>query len=254
MKNIVMKQHEYVAIVTIDHPPANAWNLSAMREFEKVIHNLKDSQDVRAVILTGAGDKCFSAGFDVKDKDNAQEISATGRALWRTIDRFPKPVVAAINGYAFGGGLELALSCHFRLMSDDPKALLGLTEINLGIIPGWGGTQRLMRVVGKSKALDLILFSRRVNAKEALKIGLVDRIVASDQLMNAAMALGTELAERPPVAVRCVLEAISTGIYEGLDEGLRKEAEGSATVRDTEDRHEGFQAFIEKRKPVFKGR
>ena len=174
--------------------------------------------------------------------------------MWRRIDRFPKPVIAAINGYALGGGLELALACHFRLMVDDPKVTIGLTELNLGIIPGWGGTQRLTRLIGRSKALDMILFSRRIGAEEASAIGLVDRIAPPGQLMDAAMAWAAELAERPPIAVRCVLEAISAGYYEGLDAGLRIEAEGSAMVRETEDRNEGFQAFLEKRKPVFRGK
>lgn len=254
MKNIILEIRENIAVVTIDHPPANSWNLKTMNEFKKTIYNLKNDQTIRVVIFTGGGESCFSAGFDVKDKINAPEISARGRALWRDIDRFPKPVIAAINGYALGGGLELALACHFRLMTDHPKANLGLTELNLGIIPGWGGTQRLMRIIGKSKALDLILFSRRIGAEEALKIGLVDRIVPSDQLMNATKAFAAELAQRPPIAVRCVLEAMSAGIYEGFDRGLQVEAEGSAAVRDTEDRNEGFQAFLEKRRPIFKGK
>ncbi len=254
MGNIILEKHSNISIVTVDHPPANSWNLSTMNEFGSVIDDLESNREIRVVILTGAGDKCFSAGFDVKDAGNAPEISEKGRALWRRIDRFPKPVIAAINGYALGGGLELALACHFRLMVDNPKASLGLTELNLGIIPGWGGTQRLTRIVGKSKALDLILFSRRIGAEEALSMGLVDRVVPQEELMQAAMSLAAELAERPPIAVRCVLEAISAGLYEGFDEGLRAEAEGAATVRETEDRNEGFQAFIEKRKPVFKGK
>ena len=254
MENIVVDTQKHIAIVTVDHPPANSWNLSTMEEFEAVVNDLENKPEIRVVILTGAGEKCFSAGFDVKDAANVTKISTKGRALWRRIDRFPKPVIAAINGYAFGGGLELALACHFRLMVDAPKATLGLTELNLGIIPGWGGTQRLARIVGRSRALDMILFSRRMGATEALEIGLVDRIAPIGQLINDALTLATDLARRPPVAVRCVLEAFSAGLYEGLDEGLRIEAAGSATVRETEDRNEGFQAFLEKRKPVFKGR
>lgn len=254
MDNIIVEMQAHIAIVTVDHPPVNSWNLSAMKEFEAVVDDLEKNQEIRVIILTGAGDKCFSAGFDVKDAANAPEISAKGGALWRRIDRFPKPVIAAINGYALGGGLELALACHFRLMVDDPKATIGLTELNLGIIPGWGGTQRLMRFIGKSKALDMILFSRRIGAEEACAIGIVDRVAPPGKLMDTAIALASELAERPPIAVRCVLEAISAGIYEGLDKGLVIEAKGSATVRQTEDRNEGFQAFLEKRKPVFKGK
>ena len=201
MENIVVSTQTHVATVTIDHPPANSWNLSTMTEFETVIDNLETDPEIRVVVLTGAGEKCFSAGFDVKDAPNVAKISTKGRNLWRRIDRFPKPVIAAINGYAFGGGLELALACHFRLMVEAPNATLGLTELNLGIIPGWGGTQRLARIVGRSKALDMILFSRRIEPAEALEIGLVDRIVPTGSLMADAIGMATELAQRPPIAV-----------------------------------------------------
>jgi enoyl-CoA hydratase/carnithine racemase len=180
------------------------------------------------------------------------------RALWTRIDRFPKPVIAAINGFAMGGGLELALACHFRLMADAvagaADARLGLTELNLGIIPGWGGTQRLTQVVGKAKALDLILFSKTLTPAQALSIGLVNRVVAPDRLMDETLAFAEKLALRPPIAVGCVLKAISAGSYEGLDQGLKVEEEGSYIVRDSEDCKEGFAAFIEKRPPVFRGK
>ena len=165
-----------------------------------------------------------------------------------------KPVIAAINGFAMGGGLELAMACHFRIMTDDPNARIGLTELNLGIIPGWGGTQRLPRLVGRSKALDMILFSRRLSAAEALEAGLVNRLSAPETLRHDALVFAGELAQRPPIAVRWVLKAMAAGLYEGLDEGLKVEAEGSSAVRQTEDRKEGFAAFLEKRKPVFKGK
>jgi enoyl-CoA hydratase/carnithine racemase len=206
------------------------------------------------VILTGAGEKCFSAGFDVRDAANAAEISPKGRELWRRIDRFPKPVIAAINGYAIGGGFELALACHFRIMADHPHTVVGLTELNLGIIPGWGGTQRLTRLVGRAKALDMILFSRRIGSAEALAAGIVDRLSPPEALANDVLAFAEQLAQRPPIAVRCVLNALNAGFYDGLDAGLQVEAEGSAIVRETEDRNEGFSAFLEKRKPCFKGR
>ena len=254
MENIFVEMQTHIAVVTVDNPPANSWNLSTMKKFEAVVDDLENNQEIRVIILTGAGDKCFSAGFDVKDAANAPEISAKGRALWRRIDRFSKPVIAAINGHALGGGLELALACHFRLMPGDSKITIGLTELNLGIIPGWGGTQRLTQLIGRPKALDMILLSRRIGAEEAHTIGIVDQVAPPGKLMVSAMALAAQLVERPPIAVRCVLEAISAGIYEGLDEGLRIETEGSETVRETEDRNEGYQAFLEKRKPVFRGK
>jgi len=254
MKTIKIDESENIALITIDHPPANAWDLKTMTAFEEALKGVEASETVRVVMITGAGQRCFSAGFDVRDAGNADKISPLGRALWRRIDRFTKPVIAVINGFALGGGLELAMSCHFRIMTSDPKATVGLTELNLGIIPGWGGTQRLPRLVGRARALNMILFSERINGEEALAIGLVDRLIAPDKLMEEAFAFARQLAERPPIAVACVLKAISAGLYEGLDSGLRVEAEGSALVRGTEDRQEGFAAFLEKRKPRFTGR
>ena len=244
---------DHIALIRIDHPPANAWNLSTMSAFSAAIAQVEADASVRVLIITGAGDKFFSAGFDVSDAVNTAEISNLGREVWRQIDRFPKPVIAAINGYALGGGLELAMACHFRILADAPWLKLGLTELNLGIIPGWGGTQRLPRLVGRAIALRMILFSETLDAREAFDAGLVDQLVAPEQLLYEAMAMARRLAERPPVAVRCVLEAFSAGIYEGLDQGLMTEAEGAATVRQTKDRKEGFAAFKEKRKPRFIG-
>jgi enoyl-CoA hydratase/carnithine racemase len=259
-KNMSAYQHihyevnDHIAVITIDHPPANTWNLATLAEFEEVIGLVENDPDIRVVILTGAGDKCFSAGFDVTDVANSPIISPRARALWRRIDRFSKLVIAAINGHAMGGGLELALSCHFRIMIDSPKAMMGLTELNLGIIPGWGGTQRLSRIVGRSRALEMILLSEKLSAAQALEVGLVNRLSAPDKLMSDTLDFAKVLADRPPIAVRCVLEAISAGMYEGMDAGLGVEARGSATVRSSEDCKEGYAAFLEKRKPVFSGK
>lgn len=253
-KNIIYETKNNIAIITINHPPANTWNLATMEEFEHIIGEVAADQNIRVVMITGNGDKCFSAGFDVSDAANASIISPKGRELWKKIDRFSKPTVAVINGHALGGGLELAISCHFRIMVDRPDVMVGLTELNLGIIPGWGGTQRLGRLVGRAKALDMILFSKRLNAKESLEMGLVDAISDNGSLMKDGIEFAEKLAERPPIAVRCVLDAFAAGIYEGIDRGLEVEALGSATVRDSEDRNEGFKAFLEKRKPCFQGK
>ena len=254
LENIILAKAEFLATITINHPPVNAWNWAAMQDFEKALDDVENDHSVRVVIITGAGDKCFSAGFDISDTDNAHKTSPKARELWRRIDRFPKPVIAAINGYALGGGLELAMCCQFRIMADAPKAMVGLTELNLGIIPGWGGTQRLPLLVGKAKALDMILFSRKMSATEALEAGLVNQISAPDQLMDDVLAFAEKLAKRPPVAVSCVLQAIAAGAYEGLDSGLKVEEKGSKLVGQSEDCKEGFSAFLEKRKPVFKGK
>ncbi len=253
-ENLNVEKEGHVCIITLNHPPVNAWNLGLMEDFEKAIDEIENDQDVRVLILTGGGEKCFSAGFDVSDAANAHKISPKGREIWTRVDRFPKPVIAAINGFAMGGGLELALSCHFRIMVDDPKATVGLTELNLGIIPGWGGTQRLTRIVGKAKALDMIMFSKRIDAKEALSIGLINQISTKDKLMDDAIAFAEVLAKRPPLAVGAVLRAISAFDYSGLEAGLKVENEGSAIVGKSKDCVEGFTAFLEKREPVFTGK
>ena len=252
-ENFIFEKVDAVAIITINRPPANSWSFTALEEFEKVLDMIESDADVRVIVITGAGDKCFSAGMDVADAAKSPGIGDKGNAVWRRVDQFPKPIIAAINGHALGGGLELALSCHFRIMADAPRARVGLTELNLGIIPGWGGTQRLYRVVGKATALDMILFSKRIDAKEALAIGLVNQIAAPGALMDEVLAFAGRLALRPPVAVSCVLKAISAGIYEGLDKGLAVEREGGRIVAASQDAKEGFTAFFEKREPVFKG-
>jgi len=205
---------DHIALIRIDHPPANAWDLTTMQAFGRAVDQVKSDPAVRVVIITGAGEKFFSAGFDVSDAANTEAISNLGRDLWRQIDRFPKPTIAAINGYALGGGLELALACHFRLLADNPKLKVGLTELNLGIIPGWGGTQRLPRLVGRAKALDMILYSRTLGAREAFDCGLVDRLIPPDQLLDDAM----DIARRWPCAA-CwthLLPAFTKGLIRAL--------------------------------------
>ena len=251
--NLILERRDHIAILTLNHPPVNAWNLGLMEDFEKAVDEIENDSEVRVLILTGAGEKCFSAGFDVSDAANSHITSPKGRDIWTRLDRFSKPVIAAINGFAMGGGLELALSCHFRIMIDDPKATVGLTELNLGIIPGWGGTQRLTRIVGKAKALDMILFSKRIDAKEALSIGLINQVSTKDKLMDDAIAFAEVLAKRPPLAVGAVLRAVSAFDYNGLETGLKVEEEGSAIVASSKDCIEGFTAFLEKREPVFTG-
>ncbi len=254
LENIILEKKKHIGIMTINHPPFNAWNWATMQDFEKALDAFENDQVVRVVIITGAGEKCFSAGFDISDAGNAHKTSPKARELWRRIDRFPKPVIAAINGYALGGGLELAMCCQFRIMVDAPEAKVGLTELNLGIIPGWGGSQRLPMLVGKAKALDMILFSRKISATEALEAGLVNQVSTTGRLMDDTLAFAEKLAKRPPVAISCVLRAIAAGAYEGLDAGLKVEEEGSQTVGQSEDCQEGFSAFLEKREPEFKGK
>ena len=252
-ENLIIDKKDHICIITLNHPPVNAWNWGLMSDFERAIDDAENDPDVRVVIITGGGEKAFSAGFDLSDSENHYRTGPKGRQLWTRIDRFPKPVIAAINGHVLAGGMELALSCQFRIMVDNPKMNVGLTELNVGIIPGWGGTQRLPRIVGKAKALDMILFSKRVTPQEALECGLVNQLSTADKLMEDAVAFAETLVKRPPLAVGCVLKAISAGEYEGFEQGLKVEEEGSAIVGKSKDCVEGFSAFLEKRDPVFTG-
>jgi enoyl-CoA hydratase/carnithine racemase len=252
-ENLIVDKKGHIAIITLNHPPVNAWNWGMMSDFEKALEDVENDKALRVLIITGGGEKAFSAGFDLSDSANSHKTSPKGRELWTRLDRFAKPVIAAINGHVLAGGLELALSCHFRIMADDPKINIGLTELNVGIIPGWGGTQRLTRIVGKARALDMILFSTRINPQQALEYGLANRLCPPEKLLDTALEFAGKLVKRPPLAVGCVLKAISAGEYEGFDRGLKAEAEGSAVVGASKDRVEGFTAFLEKREPVFTG-
>ncbi|MFA6034463.1 MAG: enoyl-CoA hydratase-related protein [Myxococcota bacterium] len=250
-ENIVLEKKGRTGILTINHPPANAINVATLEDINKALDEIETDGDIRVAIITGAGEKAFSAGFDITDAARADLALHTGQGTWTRLDRFMKPTIAAINGFALGGGCELALACHFRIMSDNPKAVMGLTELNLGIIPAWGGTVRLTNLLGRSKALDMILFSKKLTAGEAMETGLVDKV--SGDVMKDALELAEKIAERPPIAVRCVLKAMDGLAYNGLNEGLKCERDGVKTAGRSSDAQEGFAAFFERRKPVFKG-
>lgn len=250
-ENILYEKQDYIATLTLNRPPANSVNLATLLEIEKALDDAEESKDVRVLIVTGAGEKGFSAGFDVSDAANADKTGPKGQELWTRIDRFTKPVIAAVNGYAFGGGCELAMASTFRVMVETAK--IGLTELNLGIIPGWGGTQRMPRILGKSKALEMILFSKRITAREALDIGLVDRVSKEGELMKDVMEMATFLSKRPPLAVQAVMRAVNIGLEKGIEEGTKAELEGTLMVSKSKDAIEGFTAFMEKREPNFKG-
>jgi len=251
LTNVLYEKQGHIAKMTLNRPPANSINLAVLLDIEKVLDDVEADKDVRVLIITGAGDKGFSAGFDVRDSANSEKTIPKGQQLWTRIDRLTKPVIAAINGYAFGGGCELAMASTFRVMQEN--MLIGLTELNLGIIPGWGGTQRMPRIVGKAKALELILFSKRITAQEAYQIGLVNRVSKTGELMKDVMEWAEFLAKRPPIAVKAVLSAVTVGLEKGIDEGLKVEMEGVIAASRSKDATEGFTAFLEKREPVFKG-
>ena len=252
-ENLTVEISNYVATVTINKPPVNSVNFATILEIEKAFEGLAENKEARVIILTGSGEKSFSAGFDVSDAGNAAKAGEAGQRVWTKIFRYTKPVIAAVNGFAFGGGCELAMACHFRLMVDTPKAKIGLTELNLGIIPGWAGTQRMAILLGRTKTLELILFSKRLSAPEALEIGLVDKVCTPENLMSEARAMAEKLTTRPPLAVASVLKAVATGVDFSFDEGLKVELEGTKRVSTSKDAIEGFTAFFEKRDPVFTG-
>jgi len=224
-----------------------------LQELDKVFDEVANDMDVRALVITGAGDRCFSAGMDVADAMSHPDVGDIGRALWIKVDRFEKPIIAAINGHALGGGCELALVCHFRFMAENDKAKMGCPELNLGIIPGWGGTQTMTRLLGRAKALDLILFSKRLSPQEALAIGLVDGLYPPEELIPKVMEMAQALAEKAPLAVRATINATLAHVEKGMVAGLKAEAEGSKICVKSKDAIEGFTAFMQKRKPEFKG-
>lgn len=250
--NITLSTKDFISTITLNRPPTNSVNLGIREELNQAITEIEQSKDTRVVIITGAGEKGFCAGMDVSDLANIAK-GPNGNDIMNRIERSPKPFIAAINGYALGGGCEIALACHFRFITDNPKALIGCPEVNLGITPGWGGIQRLPRLLGKPKALDLILFSKRLPPQEALAIGLADKVFPAADLMKESMAFAQALAKRPPLCVSAVLEGMSVGLEKGLEEGLRVDKEWSSKLGKSKDAVEGMTAFFEKREPVFKG-
>ena len=245
-----------VATITLDRPDVlNAMNDAMRRELTRCFADLS-GDDVRVVVVTGAGERAFSAGADIREfveplvpvrfREQRRRLD-----FRQVMDRCPQPIIAAIRGYALGGGLELALACDIRIASED--AQLGLTEVNLAIIPGGGGTQRLPRLVGRGKALEMILTGARLPAAEALRIGLVERVVPAAEVLPAAMQLARTLADKAPVALRYAKEAVVKGLELPLADGLRLEGDLSTLLRTTEDRLEGARAFLEKRRPRWQG-
>ncbi len=247
-----------VALLTVNRPDKlNALNARVMGELESAVARAETDDAIRGLIVTGAGEKAFVAGADISelaigDAARGRKMSLHGQGIFRRLERLGKPSVAAINGYALGGGLELALACTFRLAT--PTSKLGLPEIKLGILPGYGGTGRLPRLIGASRALELLLTGEPVEAAEAERVGLVNRVVPAADLLGAARALLRKIAERPPLAVAAILQTVWNGLDLGLEPALNLEASAFAALATTEDAREGTRAFLEKRKPVFKGR
>ena len=256
-ETILVERRGAVAIITINRPEKrNALNIQTRAEGAAILDELRADDAVRVAVLTGAGDKAFIAGADIAEFAERTAIQQRevmlDRSLFNAIDSFPKPIIAMVNGYCLGGGCEVALACDLRIASD--KASFGQPEINLGIIPGGGGTQRLTRLVGEGKAMEMILSGEIINAATAFTIGLVNHVVSADDLEAKTMEIANRIAEKSPIALRMAKEAVKLASRSNLDEGLRREVDLFALVFSSEDKDEGVKAFLEKRKPEFKGR
>jgi len=256
--NLLLERDGAVASITINRPKVlNALNTQTLDELRRAILELKQDAGVRVVILTGAGEKSFVAGADINElavqtPTSGREHALAGQHVFDLIENMGKPVIAAINGYALGGGCELAMACTLRIAADTAK--LGQPEVALGLIPGYAGTQRLPRLVGKGKAMEMILTGEIIDAQTAFAVGLANHVVPADQLETKTMEIANRIAEKSPIALRLAKEAVKIASRSNLDEGLRREVDLFALCFSSEDKDEGVTAFLEKRKPEFKGR
>lgn len=250
-----LEREEAFAVITLNRPPANAISAELVRDLAAALASVEHDDGVRAVIITGAGDRIFCAGADLGSAfagGDMADFIRFGNGVLRKIERFPKPVIAAMNGHALGGGCEIAMACHLRLLKE--TARMGQTETNLGIIPGFGGTQRMPRLIGRGKALEFMMLGTQVPAPECLALGLVNRLTKEGETLADAKALARQLAKRPPVATRLLIEAVDDGLGEPIDTALEIETRAFLQTLRTEDAAEGIQAFFAKREPEFKGK
>jgi enoyl-CoA hydratase len=257
-QNIRFEKKNQIAYVTVDRPKVlNALNMATMQELKQAFASIKDDDDLRVVILTGAGEKAFVAGADIGELSqhspvSAKEYTHKGQAVVDAIENLSKPVIACVNGFALGGGCELAMACTMRLASDNAK--LGQPEVKLGLIPGYGGTQRLPRLVGKGIAMQLVLTGEMISAQEAHRIGLVNEVVPAGELIARAEAIAAKIIANAPLAIQYAMEAVNRGLDLPLADGLFLEATLFGVCCATEDKNEGTKAFLEKRPAQFKGK
>jgi enoyl-CoA hydratase/3-hydroxyacyl-CoA dehydrogenase len=259
-KTVLFKKEpkKRLAWITLNRPEKlNTINEDLTRELQKYLVKVEDDKEIRVLIITGAGEKAFSGGADLSvfmsgvNPEYAQYIAAKGHELLAMIDKLPQPAIAAVNGYAFGGGCEIAMACDFRLAAK--RAQIGLTEVNLSLIPAWGGTQRMPRIIGLGKAREAIMFGKRFTADEALEIGLVDRVFSDNTFEKDVRQFAESLAEQSPIALKLVKQCLNYGTQVPLEIGLAYEAQAFAKVFATKDLFEGITAFLQKRKPEYKG-
>ena len=256
-ENVIFEVKDKVGVLTINRPKVlNALNPATLEEIEQVIDSVSTGEEVKVLVVTGAGEKAFVAGADISEFPKMNSLQARlfaqkGQNIFFKIESLPLPVIACVNGYALGGGCELAMSCDFIYASE--KARFGQPEINLGIIPGFGGTQRLARLVGRAKAKELCMTGVQITAKEAKELGLVAQVFKPEELMDKTMEIARAMAQKSMVALRAIKEVINKGIEVDLYTGCALEAEAFATSFSSVDAREGAMAFLEKRKPQFKG-
>jgi enoyl-CoA hydratase len=257
-KYIIYEKAEAIATITLNRPEAlNAFSKEVIEEVLTAIEDIKTDESIRVVVLTGAGEKAFSAGADIKAMKGinalkARELSLMGEKLCVSLENLEKPVIAALNGYALGGGLEVAMSCDLRIASEN--SCMGQTEINIGLIPGWGGTQRLTRLVGPTKAKEMVFTGKMIDAKTAEHLGIVNTVVPADKFRETIRTFALDLTRKAPVAIKIAKALINKGAEIGINSALALEREGFGVVASTEDLQEGVTAFAEKRKPTFKGK
>ena len=255
--NLVVDYADAIATVTITRPRVmNAIDVNTLKELKKLIEQLAGDDSVRVVVLTGSGHKAFVAGADISElqllnPDEAKEQSRFGQSVYLALEQMGKPVVASINGYALGAGCELAMACTLRIASEN--AYIGLPEITLGVLPGYGGTQRLCRLVGRGRGLEMMLTGRAIAAEEALRIGLVNQVVSADALWSTSRKVAEQLSKQAPVAMKLILTAVSEGLDMTMVDGCSRESELFAKAAETNDWREGIGAFLEKRPPIFSG-
>jgi len=256
-EHVRLEREDAVLLITIHRPQVlNALNAATLDELDRAFADARADAEIRAIILTGAGEKSFVAGADIKELAvqtpvSGREHARRGQAVFDRIERLGKPVIAAINGFALGGGCELAMACTLRIAAETAK--FGQPEINLGLMPGYAGSQRLPRLVGRGRALEVLLTGDQISAEEAWRIGLVNRVVPAPALMNEARRVAQQLASKPPIAMRYILDAVAGGLEMSFGDAETYEATLFGLVSTTDDMREGTTAFLEKRKPVFKG-
>ena len=250
-----LEREDAFAVITLNRPPANAISEQLVRDLAAALASVEPDDGVRAVIITGAGDRIFCAGADLGSAFAGGDMAAFirfGNGVLRKIERFPKPVIAAMNGHALGGGCEIAMSCHLRLLKE--TARMGQTETNLGIIPGFGGTQRMPRLIGRAKALEFMMLGTQVGAPECLALGLVNRLTKEGETLADAKALARQIAKRPPIATHLIIEAVDEGLEAPIDKATEIEVRAFLKSLRTEDAAEGIQAFFAKREANFQGK